>query len=174
MDKKAVFDDFTDVVITVLVVIAILFVFNLYVAERETKVRTLLEGFNFDMQRDSFLLNYLRTPISETDFAKTRYPKLEAEEKEFAKQAIETNMKISDLYSFLSMKDIGVEVDNNMELLRQISLNDEFLVKQTIFIELPNRKQITIYDGCGEGETSVINIPNANGEQVSVFLRMCK
>lgn len=169
MNKKAVVEDWGDVMWTFLVVVVVLFVFYFFTGSENTKIEKALENVDNQLERETALMNYLRTPVATEDFTDRsgwfsgNSDKLKA----FTTQFSNSDLTIADLFRL-------IETDKDyISLIGLITSNDDYFSKQKIDVSSEfGSKQLTSVYYC-TGKSSIAYIPSRSQKPITVTMVMC-
>lgn len=181
INKKAIWDDLVDVFWTFCVVGVALFVFGLIFSANETKLKNEVQEKDITIEREEFLINYLRTPVSITAFAeKPDFPSRASglirndwiifEPKEIEslfENALKENLTIADLTSRIAIDE------KYIILLELITKTEPSFKDNGIWVHLDN-KRIEINSGKAIGKSSTFEIPAYHSDKVKNIKVECK
>ncbi len=172
MNKKAQFDDVVDIMITALIVVVVLIVFGIFSSSQKPKILSDTTQKTNLVEQQILLLNYLRTPVSQTAFASlggsyggTSYGSI----KTLADNAIKNNYAIVDLFAFSdSDRDYTT-------LLQYITGKEPLLSQDFIAVSYSDNSQEIIRSGGGTclEQPSLAYIPSPDGNTVTVQVKEC-
>ena len=174
MNKKGVIDDWADVMWTVAVVGVVLFLLLTFAGSEENRIKAANKDRDLQIDRDGVLLNYLRTPVANTNFVSARFIKTISQDKlnSMANFAAQNNMNIADLFILIASDR------DYVTLIQTITENDEFYSKQKITADLSeyfeNQDQFRISEPKCDGKTSTVHIPVEGKETIMVRITICK
>ena len=170
MDKKAVVADWADVVWAVIVVIVTLFLFGTFTRSEATKIDIEVKEVDLQIERETILMNYLRTPVAETDFV-TKNLTVPQKIKDQLDYAVKNKLTIADLFTL-------IDSDRRYtELIETITFNDKDFSKHEIVVDLSKiseyQKSLLLSHRRCTGKTSVAYIPVKNKQPIPVFIKLC-
>lgn len=166
--NKGLFDDWTDIMISIVVVVVALFVFNTFATADEQNIKAKVTDKDDQFMRETLLLNYLRTPVRETDFAVNKDNLgLDTNVIALANFVMANNMDIGDVFSLMQTDP------NYVELLYKITNQKEFN-RDVITVIYPNgRNDIISAGGCILGKTSDAYVSTPDNQIVTIRMSLC-
>jgi len=180
MNRRAVIEEWGNIFIAVGLSVITLFVFSIFVSSDTVKKEKDIVEKDAQLQRETTLINYLRTPIAKTDFVANKrlekeiiFPPKKKELESILTEAVANNLTIADFFTRMSFNT------GYRDLIALITKNDNEFSKHAITAtpNPPHQKQVLILTagrGCGESRrTSVAYLPY-NETLVSISMVLCK
>jgi len=177
MNKRAVIEEWGNIFIAVGISVITLFVFGIFVSSDAVKKEKEIVEKDAQLQRENTLLNYLRTPVSQTDFVASGalsneniFPLVKADIEKTQNYAIENNLRVADLFTLMASNEAY------QRLLEFITRNDKEFSKHRITVLRPEKGILflTAGKGCAEvSKTSTAYLPY-NNTVVNIIMIACK
>ena len=162
-----------DVMWFVVLATIMLVLFGTFTESNEIKIDNTIEKTDLQLEGETILLNYLRTPITKTDFITkdiTYSPQLEIART----YALENDLTIADLFVLID-SDIVYE-----DLVKRITFHDEDFSKYEIAVDISGlsvlykeKDYILLSKKRCSGKTSVTYIPVRNKNPIPVYIKPC-
>ncbi|MFC1728416.1 hypothetical protein ACFLZ7_03060 [Nanoarchaeota archaeon] len=171
MNKKAQLFHWSDVAWSILVSLAILLLFFNFTQSREIETKKLIDDTDLRLEQETVLINYLRMPVSETEYAKSGEGS--GEHKVLIDYAVQNQLTIADLFG---LPDSFTLISR---ITKQEMDQEQGLPDVEIYVTHPDapdkfRREVIRPLGQCIGETSAAYIPVKNKEPIAVYLKLCR
>lgn len=172
MNKRAVIEDWGNMVVAIVFSILILWFFWGYVAGDTVKKSKDVQDRDEQLIRERFLINYLRTPVSQTELVVKNLP-ISDQTKPALEYAIKNNLTIADVLRLIPTNILFEDV------VLRVTYHDNDLSKNQIVADMsqfnPGWKDHLLSkgrSGCS-GKTSVASIPIESGNPIIITVTSC-
>lgn len=168
MNKKAFLDDWGDLAWFTLVIVFVLGIFFIFTKLNSTAIDKAVQNKDIQIQREDFLIDYLKTPIRQTQFATKKDSLIyDAHQRELASNLLINDLTIGDVFAL-----IETDKPAYVNILGQISLSEPSFVSHNVMVIYSNGVPQIINPGkCNVGKTSSAAIPTLNKKTITVVVR---